>query len=729
MSTERVCRLRADLFEMDDRVLFMERLTILSDCEQRYANLDAGERFGRALADLLAGISVVIAGDDLIVGRVNETVPTLEEERWFEEHRADHMRRSWFWSSGHLILSWERLLAEGLDGIRQRARRTMDRLVGQDGGVSRSQRDFLRGTFLCCDAIELYAHRYADAAETQAGHASSAERRDELLHISHILRHVPARPARTFQEALQSIWLVDLVLHTVVGSRDFTPGRMDQYLYPYYSRDLENGTLTSDAALELIECFFIKCSEIIGLGDQANASKRSPCQDSVQYVVLGGQTESAQDATNDLSALILQAGYLKLKQPTIIVRHHSGIDGAFWRQVCELVRAGGSVGVYNDATVIPAMLRLGVEPEHALGYGFYGCCNANLPGREGSLREKWYALPKLLELALNDGLDPLTGEQAGPRTGCAESMVALDDLVDAVRLQMRHVLQAERAQYPPLGDQDRAQCSFTLESIFLEDCVENGREWRLGGTQYSHKNQHAVGIGTAADSMAAIAQIVFNGGELALAELRDTLNADFDEHESLRLRLHNRMPKYGNDDDRADHWAAQLAEMWCDEVERCNLAPHHEVFWPEIYSYHNNRHLGRATGATADGRRRGQHLRENQSPSPGMDRVGVTACLNSMAKLPLDRTPGGGTNLRLHPTAVAGEDGLDALSQLFVTYFGQGGQFLQINIVDSETLRQAQRDPVAHRSLSVRVTGYSAYFVTLAQEVQEALIARSEHGA
>lgn len=729
MTTERVERLKARLFEADDRVLFLERMRIVQRCGDKYAGETAGLRFAHTLQELLAEISVVIEDDDLILGRIQEDLPTEEDERWFEAHRVECWRVPWFLTDGHLTLSWERLLNEGLDGIRARAHEHLDRL-DRSAPDAVSKADFLQGALLCCDAIEGYALRYAARAEELAREAPDGRRKRELEGLAEICRRVPARPARTLREALQSFWFVDLVCHAGVGARDFSPGRVDQYLYPFYERDLAAGRITPESAQELIECLYIKCSEIIGYGDQANAQtrRRSLCQDSVQYVVLGGQTPDGRDATNALSTICLKAGYLKLKQPTIKVRYFQGIDDGFWREACRLIRAGGSVGVYNDDVVIPAFESVGVEPQDARDYVHYGCCNANVPGREGSLMERWHNLPKYLELALNDGVDPLTGEQAGPRSGDVLEFDSLDDLLGAFHVQVRHALELERAAYPPLTDVERGQCSLTLESIFLEDCIENGREWRLGGTKYWHKSQHGVGIATVTDSLAAIQTMVYEREALSLAALRDALNRDFEGEEVLRQQLLHQCPKYGNDDERVDALAVRVAELFCDEVVRCNEGPHTITFWSEIYSYHNNRRMGERVGATADGRKRGVSLSENQSPSYGMDVEGVTACLRSISKLPLHRTPGGGTNLKLHPSAVEGEEGLEALSSLLKTYFALGGQHLQLNVLDSAMLRKAQQHPAEYRTLSVRVVGYSAYFVTLTKQVQDDIIRRTEYG-
>jgi len=722
----RTHRLKAKLFEMDDRVLFLERMEIIKECAEKYKDYTAGMKFGYTLNELLSNISIVIDEDDLIVGRVPEVLPTEEQERWFEENRRDCFHVPWFQTTGHLTISWERLLNEGLRGIQKRARNHLDRILGEDS-VSLSKKDFLWGTILCGDAIETYALRYAQKAEDLAQSVESEERKLELLKIAEVCKKIPTYPARTLHEAVQAVWLVDMVLHTVVGSRDFALGRIDQYLYPFYERDVAEGRITPEGAQELIECLYIKCSEIIGYADQANARKRSLCQDSVQYVVLGGQTPDGRDACNPLSNLCVKAGHLNLKQPTIKIRYFQGIHEGFWKEACKLVRAGGSVGIYNDDVEIPAFMSVGVDLKDARNYVHYGCCNANVPGKEGSLMERWHSLPKYLELVINNGVDLITGNQAGPNTGDIDQFESIDDLLQAFMLQVRHVLDAERAHFPPLPPDTFARYSFTLESIFLDDCIENGREWRLGGTKYWHKSQHGCGIATIADSLAAIQKLVFESKELSLAELRDILNANFEGHEPLRQKLLNRCPKYGNDDDYVDAIACKVANIFCDEVVRCNEVPHSVRFWPEIYTYHHNKGFGANLGATPDGRKRGENISENQSPSYGIDLKGVTASLNSIARLPVYRTPGGGTNLKLHPSAVKGEEGLAALSNLLKTYFNEGGQHLQLNIIDSSTLKDAQQHPDKYKMLSVRVVGYSAYFVTLSKKVQDDIIERTEH--
>lgn len=723
---ERTQRLKTKLFEMDDRVLFLERMAIIKECAEKYRDDTMGLKYAHTLNELLSNIAIIIDEDDLIVGRVPEVLPTEKQERWFQENRRDYWRVPWFQTNGHLTVSWQILINQGLNGIRKRAQEHLDSISDTDG-ISLSKKDFLQGTIICCDAIEKFALRYADAAEAMSHSVETEEREHELLKISEICRRVPANPARTFHEAVQSVWLVDMVMHTVVGARDFALGRIDQYLYPFYERDLVEGRLTPEFAQELIECLYIKCSEIIGYADQANARKRSLAQDSVQYAVLGGQTSDGKDASNPLSIVCLRAGHLNLKQPTIKVRYFDGINKEFWLEACELIRAGGSVGVYNDDVEIPAFVSVGVELEDARDYVHYGCCNANIPCKEGSLMERWHNMPKYLTLALNNGIDPVADKLIGPKTGEIEQFSSMDDLMVALKAQIRHALEADRAHHRKLTDEDLARCSFTIESIFLEDCIENGREWRLGGTKYWHKNQYAGGLATLSDSLVTIKKVVYEDKQITLPELRDILNADFEGHESLRQKLLNRFPKYGNNDTYADSMAAEVANMFCDEVVRCNEVPHTITFWPGVYTYHSNKRMGMELGATPDGRKRGENVSENQSPSYGMDINGATSCLSSIAKLPSHRTPGGGNNFKLHPSSVKGDEGLMALSSMLKTYFKEGGQHAQINVFDDLLLREAQKNPDEYRTLSVRVTGYSAYFVTLSEKVQNDIIERTQH--
>ena len=323
---------------MDDRAIFLERLQILKISAQKYAGETAGMRFGHTLNELLSNISVVIDPDDLIVGRINEVIPTADQEEDFYANQH-YWRPAWFCATGGMTISWETLLKLGLNGIKKNASKRLSQITDKSP-KSLVQKDFLTGFMLCCDAIVTLANRYAQAAEDLAEeiHRSgeineqNRQRQAELRDIAEVCKRVPEFPPDTFHEAIQAIWFVDLVLHAVAGARDFALGRLDQYLYTFYADDLREGRITSEKALELLQYLFIKCNELIGLADYQDAKKHSLCYDSVQYLVLGGQTNDGEDATNSLSFLCLEAGKIKLKQPMLVVRYFDGIDKGFFRK-------------------------------------------------------------------------------------------------------------------------------------------------------------------------------------------------------------------------------------------------------------------------------------------------------------------------------------------------------------------------------------------------------------
>lgn len=722
--SNRIRILKRKLFEMDERAIFLERLEMLKDCARRYQGEKPGMRFGHTLSQLLSNISVVIDPDDLIVGRIHEVVPTAEQEKDFYASQ-EYWYPEWFRAMGGMTISWEMLLRVGLRGIKEDAREKLDRVSDLDT----NGRDFLTGVIICCNAISDFIDRYAQTASDMAAKPESAPNRQaELRQIAQVCGCISHRPPRSFHEAVQLIWFIDLVLHAVAGARDYALGRLDQHLHPFYAKDIQSGLLTRDRALELLQCLFIKCNELIGLSDYQDSKKRSLCYDSVQYLVIGGQTVEGRDATNAVSFLCLEAGKMKLKQPMLIVRYFHGIDRNFWENACQLARDGGSVSFYNDAVVIDALLNCGIESEDAINYVHRGCCNISMGGKDGSLMMSWYSLPKFLELALNDGVDWVTGERLGCRTG--SEFLSFDELFSAFEKQVIHAIKKERKRHSQQKPYNvpAAGGRFSLESCFLDGCLESAKDWQYGGTQYSHILQiSGAGIATLADSLAAIRKLVFEEKAMSLSELVSILKADFEGNETLRQRLVSRYPKFGNDDDYVDSLAVMSSEMFCQAVIQQSDDNYLVRFVPKIYSHLFHISLGAMTGATADGRGKGKPLSENQSPTHGADRSGVTAALNSMSKLPFRLTPAGGTTLTIHPSAVEGQSGIRVLSDLIEGYFQNGGMHLHINVLCKETLLDAQQHPERYSTLSVRVTGYSAYFTQLSGEIQAEIIARTEH--
>jgi pyruvate formate-lyase/glycerol dehydratase family glycyl radical enzyme len=745
---ERIARMRARLFAVDDRTVFWERVLALRRAHQAHGHERPTRLYALAMREITATMSVVIGEDDLLLGEPPEILLSPDEEAHFAVYAADYFQPAWFGTRGHLTPAWDVLLERGLLDIKREAVERTAALASDEEDAA-PRREFWEAIAICCQAVVDLSARYAEAAARMAEASADAARRAELERIAAACRRVPGLPARTFHEALQSVWFLDFVLHAVCGARDYSVGRLDQYLLPFYRRDMAGGVLTREEALELLQCLFAKMNSFIGIHDHYTTPvKRSLCRDSVQYVVVGGQTADGRDATNELSSLCLEAvDDLRIKEPNLTVRYHSGIDRAFWQGVCDAVRRGASIGIYNDEVVIASLMNLGIPLTDARGYVHYGCCNPHLPGWEPQLREYQHSLVKCLELALNNGRDPyptrptrLENElrdhspaysvdevYAGPPTGEVENLRTFADLVRAVKVQIGHEVARAVALKRRFYDEDYlAHRPFCFESALVQDCVARGRDANHGGARYVHHNNYAGGLATVADSLVALKKAVYEEGWLTLGEVRDALAANFAGQETLRQRLLNRYPKFGNDDDEVDAVAAEIAECFCQEALK-HRDPVVGACWPGIYTYHRFKWIGHMAGATPDGRLAGTPTSENQGPAPGRDRLGPTATLRSLAKLPLHLTPSGGQTLTLHPTLFSGTDGTKHLSDLIETYFSLGGQHLQINIVNAETLRAAQREPDKYRGLVVRVTGYSAYFVTLDRQSQDLLIAAAAH--
>jgi formate C-acetyltransferase len=435
----------------------------------------------------------------------------------------------------------------------------------------------------------------------------------------------------------------------------------------------------------------------------------------------------------------------------MVVRYYDGIDVGFWQKVAAAMRDNATVVIYNDQTMLPALAAYGIRPEHAVDYGFYGCNDPDIPGMQGGLRQVWFNLLLPLELALRPDRQSFTGPLAPGRSqfSLRERMVGLmtgrydgikgraltdigsmDELLEEYRRQARFLLADFRAAFD--GDVERERVlnrgRLRIEDCFLDACVERALSWNDGGTVYNVLTLQGSGTASAADSLAAIQKLVFEDKEMSLEELAGVIASDFEDADELQARLRWKSPKFGNDIAWVDSLARRLVEVFCDEVARQNEGAHLYTFLPTLSTDRDFTAMGRIVGATPDGRRRADPLSENQSPTEGADTEGLTALLNSVATLPFHRITGGPLNLRIHPSAVEGPEGLAVLGSALRTYMENRGLQVQVNVVSASQLRDAQAHPDRYRSLVVRVTGYSAYFVQMGRRAQEEMIRRTEQG-
>lgn len=636
----------------------------------------------------------------------------------------------------HLAVEYEKVLKEGLRSYEARTQACMDALDLTDY-KNLKKYYFYRSILIVIQAVKDFAARYADLAEAQAKDAAP-ERASELKEMARILRKVPYNPADTFHEAVQSLWLVHLVLQIESNGHSLSYGRMDQYLYPYYKADLEDGLITEDSACELMTNLWLKTFTInkIRSWSHTQFSAGSPLY---QNVTVGGQTTDHKDAVNPMSYLILRSvAQTRLPQPNLTVRYHAGLSDDFMNEAIEVVKLGfGMPAFNNDEIIIPSFIARGVKEEDAYNYSAIGCVETAVPGKWGyrCTGMSFLNFPKSLLIAMNNGVDPKSGTKLIEGVGHFKDMKSYEDLEHAwdviIRDFTRHSAIIENA------------CDMVLEqdvpdvlcSALCEDCIGRGLTLKEGGAIYDFISGLQVGIANLADSLAAIKKLVFEEHKLTTEELWHALETDFagEEGERIRQMLINDAPKYGNDDDYVDQLVVDAYDAYIDEVKkypntRFGRGPIGGIRYAGTSSISANVGQGRGTLATPDGRHAGEPLAEGCSPSHAMDRHGPTAVFKSVSKLPTQEITGGVLlNQKVTPTLMSKDENKVKLIALLRTFFNAlHGYHVQYNVVSRETMLDAQVHPEDHRDLIVRVAGYSAFFNVLSRQTQDDIIARTE---
>ncbi len=591
-----------------------------------------------------------------------------------------------------------------------------------------AKRAQLEAMAIAADAVILYAGRHAVQAEEMAAVENDPERRAELRRIAAICRRVPAHAPRDFREAIQAYWFVHLGVITELNGWDaYNPGHLDQHLGPFYDAGLADGTLDRERAKELLECLWVKFNNHPAPPKVGVTARESGTYTDFANINLGGLTRDGADAVNEVSYLLLEViDEMHLLQPSNNIQLSRRTPERFLEAALAVVRKGyGFPSIFNADAVVEELVRQGKTVEDAREGGTSGCVEAGAFGKEAYILTGYFNLPKLLELALYDGVDPASGRQLGPRTGDPRGFGCLDELFSAWQAQVRHFVGLKHRGNLVFEQQFAERAPAPFLSILTADCIANARDYNAGGARYNTSYIQGVGIGSLTDSFSALEHHVF-GGEVAMEELLAALGTDFEDREALRRRLAEKSPRYGNDDDRADAIMVRCFETFRDAVDGLPNGrggrTHVDMLPTTCHVY-----FGSVIGALPDGRRAGQPLSEGISPVQGADRNGPTAVLRSAAKM--DHLSTGGTllNMKFTPQLLDGETGIGLLAGLVRGYFGMDGHHVQFNVVSAETLRRAQADPDAHRDLIVRVAGYSDYFCDISRELQDEIIARTEH--
>jgi len=633
--------------------------------------------------------------------------------------------------NGNFSPNYKKILERGFNGIKKDAEDNLAKLGIPADGTEIEKYNFWKAIIFSCEAIMVYARRYAELAKDLAANESDPKRKAELMRIAEVCEKVPANPASTFREACQSFYFFHIVLHIETNGHSISPGRFDQYMFPYFRNDMDAGLITGSEAQELIECLWIKLSEINKIRP-VGATKAFGGYPMFQNLCVGGQTREGRDATNELTYMCLDATKnVRLHQPSISARVWNGTPYPLWKKLVEVTRTGlGMPALHNDEVIIPALLNRGKPLEDARSYSIVGCVEPAIQGYDlgctgGTGDAPFFNMAACLEYAINDGKSLMSGVQVGPRTGSLADFRDFDEVRAAYEKQIKFFVDTFAVITNNADLMHRQLSPLPFRSCGIEPCVERGLDVNSGGAQYNGTGTAGVGVSNTGDSLMAIKKVVFDDGMLSGAELLDTLKNNWEGQEVLRNRILANVPHYGNDISEVDDMAAWAAGVYLHHTEQ-SVGPRGR-YNPGLWPVSSNIPLGMGVGASPDGRKAGEALADGISPVHGRDLSGPTALLNSAARIDHQISSNGTLlNLRFHPSALEGEAGEAALIAALKTFFDMKGMHVQYNVVSSQTLRDAQRTPEKYRDLIVRVAGYSALFVGLDPKLQEDIITRTE---
>lgn len=676
---------------------------------------------------------------------------------------------------GHVTVKYGQVLEMGFSGISAQAKEKLSRLSMTDGDYQQKSK-FLEAVIISSDAAIIYAERYAALALDEAGKCQDSVRKKELLQIAKNCANVPEKGAQSFHEACQSVWFVQQLLQIESSGHSISPGRFDQYMYPYYQKDIESGRLTRVEAQELMDCIWVKLNDLNKCRDAASAEGFAGYS-LFQNLIAGGQNEEGIDVTNDLSFMsILSSMHVFLPQPSLSVRVWNKTPHEFLIKAAELTRTGiGLPAYYNDEVIIPSLVSRGMSLEDARDYNIIGCVEPQKAGKtEGWHDAAFFNMCRPLELVFGNGRD--RGVQVGLQTGRVEEMKSFEEFYDAYKCQMEYAIKLLVNADNAIDIAHAQRCPLPFLSSMIDDCMERGKTVQEGGAVYNFTGPQGFGIANMADSLYAVKTLVFDEHKITMKELKEALAVNYGKglgHEDIVamvieiagamkevgqtvgereisliletvaeaaetsevrakgqriLELVEAVPKFGNDITEVDLFARDVAYTYTKPLQKYRN-PRGGIFQAGLYPVSANVPLGAQTGATPDGRLAHTPVADGVSPSAGKDVNGPTAAANSVSRLDHYIASNGTLfNQKFHPSALSGRAGLENFVGLIRTYFDQKGSHMQFNVVSRETLLDAQKNPQQYKHLVVRVAGYSALFTTLSISLQDDIIRRTEQG-
>lgn len=829
--TERIQRLVDHLYEHMP-VIESARAKLLTESYKATENEPIITRRAKAFAHILRHIPIIIRDDELIVGsstlapRGCQTYPEfsyqwLEDELdtvetrsadpfYIAEETKEELREvhkywkgkttselalsymapeavraiehniftpgNYFYNGvGHVTVKYEEVLAVGYEGIIKKAEQELSECNVGDGDYA-ERSHFLQAVILSCQAVIEYARRYSALAQEMAEQCTDAARKEELLRIAENCSRVPAKGAQNFYEACQSFWFVQQLIQLESSGHSISPGRFDQYMYPYYKKDMENGNISREFAQELMDCIWVKLNDLNKCRDAVSAEGFAGYS-LFQNLIAGGQNKEGEDVTNDLSFMCIQASmHVRLPQPSLSVRVWNGSPHEFLIKAAELTRTGiGLPAYYNDEVIIPSLQNRGLSLEDAREYNIIGCVEPQKAGKtEGWHDAAFFNMCRPLELVFANGEDK--GEMVGVPTGEVTEMSSFEEFYNAYKKQMEYCISLLVNADNAIDVAHAKRCPLPFLSCMVDDCLKRGKSVQEGGAVYNFTGPQGFGIANMADSLFAVRKLVYEEKKVTMEEMKEALawnfgkgldqqsvsdtaeavlrkmkdagqridentvssilkavmNAQPGEEKMKRYEeIHNmieEVPKFGNDIPEVDYFARDVAYTYTKPLQNYKN-PRGGQFQAGLYPVSANVPLGGQTGATPDGRYAHTPVADGVSPSAGKDVNGPTAAATSVSRLDHFIVSNGTLfNQKFHPSALSGREGLEKFVALIRSYFDQKGMHMQFNVVDRDTLLDAQKYPEKYKHLVVRVAGYSALFTTLSRSLQDDIIRRTEQG-
>lgn len=623
----------------------------------------------------------------------------------------------------------EKIFKKGMADIQQDIKDSMAKLDYYNDPEAVSKLEELKAMHIAASALVKFAHRHADELDRLAAVVPNDQRKNELLEMAAICRRIPENKPQTFHEALQHYWFVHLGVITELNPWDsFNPGRLDQHLYPFYQREISEGTLTKERAIELLQAFWIKFNNHPAPPKVGVTALESSTYTDFALINLGGVKPDGSDAVNELSYIILDViEEMRLLQPSSMVQISKKNPDFFVQRAVKITKTGfGQPSMFNTDAIVQQLVRQGKTIEDARNGGASGCVESGAFGTEAYFLTGYFNLAKIFEITLNNGLDPQTNKQIGLLTGDPRSFKSYEDMVEAFTLQLGHFANIKIKGNNIIEQIIAANMPAPFLSLVIEDCVSNGKDYNAGGARYNTSYIQGVGLGSLSDSLTAIRFYVFDEKTVSMEQMLHAIDKNFEGYDDLRFRLIYETPKYGNDDDYADQAAKEVFEIFYAAV---NGRPNSRGGMIRINMLPTTCHVyfGSKINALPDGRKAKEPLSEGISPVQGADRNGPTGVLKSASKIDHIRTGGTLLNQKFTPSFFKDEKSIAKLTHLIRSYFRLDGHHIQFNVVSADTLKDAQKHPEKYRDLIVRVAGYSDFFNDLGEDLQNEIIRRTEH--